>query len=290
MNKILFALFFIGISYSIHAQDDLLDLVDDDGENVEEVKSVFKGSRVVLGHSTKTKKKGELDFLISHRFGRINTGSYTLWGLDDARIRLGLEYGITDDLNVAIGRSSYDKTFDTFVKYKFIKQKTVGNPVSMVAFSSLTVNSFPRKEEDSTIVFKDRLAYTAQLLISRKINSNLSFQLSPIFVHKNRFDALNIKENTLAIGIASRYKITPSVSFNLEYFYRLNAPDNSQTNDVFSVGFDIETGGHVFQLHFTNSIMSVEKAFLTEVQDDFFDGDIHFGFNISRTFQLSRPN
>lgn len=267
------------------AQDELLELIDDE-EKSESVTTTFNGTRLILGHSVEMRAKKELEFLISHRFGRINQGAHELYGLDDAWIRLGLEYGISDKLNVGLGRSSFDKTIDAFLKYKILQQTTGPGamPVSVVALNSFTIKTSPREEDVPGIEFSDRLANVFQLLIARKFSDRLSFQLMPTYVRKNTA-TLTEEENQFALGAGGRLKLTPGLAFNAEYYYRLNPPDNGFTNS-FSVGFDIETGGHVFQLHFTNSIMTVERAFITETFDDFFDGDIHFGFNISRTFFL----
>ncbi|MTI23048.1 hypothetical protein E1176_18605 [Fulvivirga sp. RKSG066] len=268
-----------------YTQDNLLDLIDEN-EKPQEVMSTFKGTRIILGHSVKMKAKKELEFLITHRFGRINSGSHNLWGLDNAFIRLGLEYGLSDKLNIGIGRSSFDKTYDSFLKYKLARQtKGSGSfPVSLVLFNSFTIKTTPKSEDSPEVAFNDRLANVSQLLISRKINSLVSVQLMPTYIYKSTVEE-GFENSQLALGVGGRVKLTPRLAFNAEYYYRLDAPESIFTNS-FSLGFDIETGGHVFQLHFTNSIMTVERAFITETSDDFFDGDIHFGFNISRTFNL----
>lgn len=286
--RLAFYLFIVAFAVTINspliAQDDLMDLVDEP-EGKQYTSATFKGSRVILGHSVETKHKKALEFLISHRFGRINSGGHNLYGLDNANIRLGLEYGITDNLNLGVGRSSYDKSYDAFVKYKFIRQATNGAPVSMVLFNSLAVKTTPTEEDDPTYSFNDRLATVSQLLIARKFSSNLSLQVMPTFVHKNRVEIFDDNDQ-IAIGVGGRIKLTQRLAFNAEYYYRINPPENSIYKNSIAVGFDIETGGHVFQLHFTNSITAIERSFITETNDDFFDGDIHFGFNISRTFQL----
>ena len=270
-----------------YGQDDLLALLEDEsGKQI--TTSVWKGSRVVLGHSTKTRTKGELDFLISHRFGRLNQGAHELFGLDVSFIRLGLEYGITDDFNIGIGRSSFDKTYDAFVKYKFLKQSTGSgsSPVSIVYFGSVSNKTTPREQDDPTYdTFSERLAMTTQFLVSRKMNANLSLQLMPTLVHKNRVEFFD-NNSQIAMGVGGRIKVSPGMAITGEYYYRLNVPDASPYKNPISIGVDIETGGHVFQLHFTNSVMTIERSVITETLDDFFDGDIHFGFNISRTFQL----
>ena len=285
--KYLFTTFLLLLSQISWAQDDLLSLLDDAPPKKEAVYATFKGTRVILGHSVKLRKKNELEFLISHRFGTLNSGAHELWGLDAANIRLGLEYGVSDNLNIGIGRSSFDKSFDGFIKYKLLQQsKGPGSaPVSVVLFSSLAIQTTPREEDDPTRDFQDRLANTHQLIIGKKISPALSLQLMPVYVHKNRV-AREDDNDQFALGAGGRVKLTKSLALNLEYYYRITPPDGTDFNNSLSIGFDIETGGHVFQLHFTNSMMTLERAFITESFGDFFDGDIHFGFNISRTFQL----
>ncbi|MGK7392404.1 MAG: DUF5777 family beta-barrel protein [Candidatus Cyclobacteriaceae bacterium M2_1C_046] len=291
-NKLLVFLFFI--PSILYAQDDLLELLESqDSLDTEYIEATFKGTRLILGHSVKTRTKKQLEFLISHRFGRINSGAHNFWGLDDAQIRLGLEYGLTNRFNIGIGRSSFDKSYDGFLKYKLLRQSTGARsfPFTAVALTSMAIKTVPRADENPAIEFSNRLSYAAALLIARKFNENLSLQLMPTWVHKNfvEYDPINNyypKNDVFAIGIGGRQKLTKSLALNLEYYYRLNEHENSPNHNSFSVGFDIETGGHVFQLHFTNSIMTLERSFITETNDDFWDGDIHFGFNISRTFHL----
>ncbi|HNP16858.1 MAG TPA: DUF5777 family beta-barrel protein [Fulvivirga sp.] len=286
MKKLLFILL-ITLPYVSHAQDDLMDLLDDGSDKKQYVPAAFHGSRIILGHSVVTRHKKELEFLISHRFGTINSGSYEFFGLDNAFIRLGLEYGISDNFNVGVGRSSFDKTIDTFLKYRIARQSTgVGSfPFSIVFIHSLAIKTTPRSSDDPTISFSDRLATAHQVLIAHRFNDKLSLQLMPSFVQKNRTQGVD-NSDQFALGAGGKVKLTRSVSLNVEYYYRIDEAENSVYNNSFSVGFDIETGGHVFQLHFSNSAMTVERSFITETFGDFFDGDIRFGFNISRTFQL----
>ncbi|MDH5475170.1 MAG: DUF5777 family beta-barrel protein [Cyclobacteriaceae bacterium] len=302
LNKItlLFTLLF---SCSIaNAQDNLMSLLDDDSNEKKEVTSVFKGTRVLLGHSTKLRKKNELELLISHRFGALNSGAYEYFGLDASSIRIGLEYGVTNNINVGWGRSSNDKTYDGFIKYKIISQSSGqgGMPISIAWFSNIAVKTSPQAKVDSTYEFKERLSYTHQLLVSRKFSSGTSIQLMPTFVYRNRPSDLTDQDQMFIIGIGGRQKLTKSLTLNFEYFHRINpveentewylavnpAGQNGIEKDCFAIGFDIETGGHVFQIQFTNSILTNERGFLTETFDDFWSGDIHLGFNISRTFQF----
>ncbi len=281
---------FIVIAYTplVYAQD--LDLLNDDvAEPVTEFAfATFKTNRVVNGHSIETVAKKEFDFKISHRFGFLSGGPYDLFGLDQATMRIGGDYGITDNLNVGIGRSTVDKTYDGFVKYKFLKQSSgVKNmPITAAWISHMGVTTLKWTNPDRENYFSSRLHYTHQLLIARKFTEGLSVQLSPTLVHKNLIDSANLKNDILALGIGVRQKLTNRTTLNLEYYYTL--PDQLEENktNVLSVGFDIETGGHVFQLFFTNSSGPFEKAFITDTKAKWLDGDVRFGFNIARVFNF----
>ena len=227
-----------------------------------------------------------LEFLISHRFGRFNEGAYNLFGLDDSNIRLALEYGISKRINIGIGRSSFLKMYDGFVKYKILQQQTGRNkiPVSLVAFANITVNTL-RTAETESVMFSRRLQYTYQLLLARKFSSKFSLQLMPTLVHRNLVTFAEDDNDLWALGVGGRYKLSGSVALKLEIYYQFN-PDNTKPNNSLAIGFDIETGVHVFQLHLTNARAMVEPVFIGATSGNFWDGDIHFGFNISRVFNL----
>src|SRR5690606_34939302 len=268
-------------------QDDLLkQLEQNNSAEGTTVTGTFKGARLINGHSIETREKGNLDFIISHRFGRLNSGAYSLFGLDESNIRLGLDYAVTDRLTLGAGRNSLMKVYDGFLKYKILWQETGQKnlPISMVWFSNMTVTTFKRPELPMN--FERRLGYTHQILISRRFNEALSLQLSPSFIHRNLVAHRTEENDLFALGIGGRYKITRRTSLNVEYFYRLG--DQAQdTFNALAIGFDIETGGHVFQLHLTNAQAMTETGFIPSTNGDFFGGDIHFGFNISRSFQLN---
>lgn len=282
-------LIFCGLSNG-YGQDDLMDIIEDEtGEEPFFTEQTFKGTRLINGQSVETRKRGVLDVLISHRFGRLNTGAYELFGLDESNVRLGVDYGISDRLNFGIGRNSFEKTYDSFLKYKLVRQRDGDRqvvPLSVVAFSSVALKTLrsPTGQEDAD--FNSRLTYTYQLMLGRKFSPAFSFQLTPTFVHRNLVTGGDDPNGILALGAGGRIKLNKRVSLNAEYYYQLNRAENSLMQNSVAIGFDIETGGHVFQLHFTNSRAMIEKGFITETTGDFFDGDIHFGFNISRTFQL----
>jgi hypothetical protein len=251
--------------------------------------ATFKSTRVINGHSVQLRAPGVLEVLISHRFGRINEGINEFFGLDDSNIRIGLEFGILKNLNIGIGRSSFEKQYDGFLKYRLARQQQ-GNrniPITAVFFTSMAINS-SEAPPDQDWSFTNRTSYTYQLLLARKFNPNFSLQLTPTLVHKNLVEHSADDNDLLALGVGARHKITRRLAVNFEYFYAFNLPDNQDLHNSLSIGVDIETGGHVFQLHLTNSRAMIEKGFITETTDDFFDGDIHIGFNISRVFNIGK--
>ena len=285
------ALILFFIVTQVHAQGllDELEQQQDTAKVSQVAMATFKGTRLINGHTTETQGAGELNFLISHRFGRINGGLYEFFGLDQANIRLALEYGLTDRLMLGLGRSSFEKVVDGFLKYQILKQESGKRkvPFSVTAFSSMAVNTLRSDNPEREMPFTGRLDYTHQLLIARKFNSRLSVQLLPTLVHRNLVSATDISNDLFAMGVGGRYKLTNRISLNLEYYYRLNAgPEQDEYYNPLAIGVDIETGGHVFQLHFTNAQAMIEEGFVTETTGNFFSGDIHFGFNISRVFQL----
>ncbi|MCK6617885.1 MAG: DUF5777 family beta-barrel protein [Cyclobacteriaceae bacterium] len=288
--KILFYLLALLCSVPLYAQDNLLNELEDNASGPQYTIATFKGTRVVNGQSIETKRRGELEFIFSHRFGLINEGAYALWGLDQSVTRLGLEYGITDRFGLGIGRTSVDKTFDGYFRYKALRQSDKF-PVTVTALGSVYYKTYPRNSESPVpLSTEDRLAYGAQVLIARKFSPKLSLQLNPIYIHRNTVDQDVENNDDLALGFAGRYKITRSVALSGEYFLRLNAKENQPPDyvryDAVGIGIDIETGGHVFQLVFTNTLGMFERYTITETYENFWDGDIHFGFNITRTFQL----
>lgn len=272
---------------SVTAQD-LFDALGKDTVKTNYTYATFKTTRVVNGQSVENSPKGTLLFLISHHFGPANSGSYNLFGLDQSTIRFGLEYGITDRLCVGVGRSSYEKTFDGFMKYKLLKQSSGYRtmPVTLSLFSTMDVNSLKWQEPARNNFFSSRLSFAYQMLIARKFNNNLSLQVSPTLVHKNLVPGINDKNDTYAIGFGGRYKISERISLNAEYFYLMNQSKTSVAVNSLSLGVDIETGGHVFQLHFTNSQPMFERGFITGTTGKWSKGNVFFGFNIMRAFTI----
>lgn len=272
------------------AQDLLAELEAQAPKGLDYVSSTFKATRLVNGQTMETKGKGALEFIFAHRFGPLSSGAYEMWGLDQAYVRLGLEYGITDRLGAGFGRNSEDKTMDAYLRYKLLRQQAGGGmPVTVTAFGIAGYKFSPRDEDAGYAIQPgDRLSYVGQLLIARKFSQTLSIQLMPSLVHKNAVDPAIEKNNTVAVGFGGRLKVTRSVALTTEYYYRVGVPTGNPYYNPVGFGIDIETGGHVFQLVMTNSRGLTERAFLTETNGDFFAGDISFGFNVTRTFQLSK--
>ena len=256
------------------------------------VPGTFNGTRLLNGHSVETRKKGILEFLISHRFGRINSGFDQLFGLDDSNIRFAFEYAFSDDFTLALGRSSFEKTFDMYAKYRILHQKSGERtfPFSMTLLGSATQKTIKDYLPENKPSFSERLTYTGQVLLARKFSPAVSLQLAPTFIHFNSVPGPNDPHDMFAMGFGTRVKISKRVSLNAEYFYNLNPFESMDVKNSLALGVDIETGGHIFQLIFTNAVSMIEKGFIAETNGGFFNGDIHFGFNISRAFQIKKPN
>ena len=268
-------------------EDDLLSLLGGDEEQ-SYTSATFKTTRIINMHSVENAAAGVMDFRISHRFGFINTGAYDLFGLDQALMRIGLEYGVTSRLMVGFGRSNFNKAYDSFLKYKILRQGSGKRniPVSVSYFASAVCNTVKWADPNRDNYFSSRMQYTHQLLIGRKFNNDLSLQLTPTLVHKNLVPTLQDKNDILAMGFGGRYKLTQRFSVNGEYIYVLPNQISSTFYNSLSLGVDIETGGHVFQLHLTNSTSMLEPGFITESVGQWKKGGIHFGFNVSRVFTV----
>lgn len=283
MKSYLFIVFVI-FSIVAYSQDELLSELESDVKMDSTITSAFKGLKIVNLESTKLAAKRDFYFVISHRFGSVKGGAKELFGLDQSTIRFSFIFGINDWLNVGISRSSFNKTYDFTTKYRFLKQEKNGFPMTLVGFSGVTINSGIDSGIFSSFEFKHRLTYLSELLISRKFSENLSLQLTPIVFHENYVQNVQQDNTQFALGVGGRYKISKYVTFNIDYAYHFNRASNSFFNNPLSFGFDIETGGHVFQIHFTNAQPMYDAGFLTNATGDWSDGDFFFGFNLSRVF------
>ena len=291
-----FSLFFLIVlfSSSLFAQDDLMNLLNQNTvPEINYTTATFKSTRIINGHSIEKMPPGQLDFRISHRFGLLNSGAYNLWGLDQANIHFSLEYGIFNWLMIGVGRGTYEKTFDGFTKFSILRQSTGARemPVSVSVLTSVALNSLKWADTSRTNYFSSRLSYTWQILVARKFSQEFSFQLTPTVVHRNLVGTELDPNDLFAIGAGGRLKLSKRISLNAEYYYLINANNKYMSQPVYnplSVGVDIETGGHVFQIMLTNSLAMIEKGFIGETTGQWKKGDIHLGFNISRVFTLQK--
>lgn len=265
------------------AQDDLL--AELDTVKVEGYKTAaFKGLKIVNFESTKMVSSKELFFVVSHRFGSVKTGFEDFFGLDQAVTRLNFIYGISDGINVGVSRSSFQKIYEGSLKLRLLREKKNGFPFTIVSSNNILLNTALDEVVLPGLEFNNRLGYTAQLLISKKFSESLSLQLMPTFFHDN-YVAINEQHNSqYVIGFGGRQKLTKRFSLNFDYGLHLNRADTSPFKNPLSVGVDIETGGHVFQLHFTNAQPMNTNGFLGQGVGDWRTGDFFFGFNLSRVF------
>lgn len=299
MRKFLLAitLVFSGAAASYAQADSLMAMLDGDksGSTKEPVTATFKATRIINGSSVENLAMGVLDFRILHRFGRLSEGAENFFGLDDATTRLGLDYGVTKWLMVGIGHNTLKKTNDGFVKARILQQQMKGMPITLSYFGGMGIigGKAPATPAGTEYFFSNRMSYVHQLLIARKFNERLSLQIMPTLVHQNLVDSTKYSNNTFALGIGGRIKLSRRIALTGEYYYRATESEQLyaglKTYNSLSLGIDIETGGHVFQLMITNSAGITEKAFITQTTDTWSKGELHFGFNISRVFTVVKP-
>jgi hypothetical protein len=288
-NKIILVAILILLSFKIQAQD-LLDLVGDEKPKKEIVKNAFKSTRVINGHSIEFLSPGTMDLRILHRFGLLDQGAKNFYGLDQATMRLGFDFGILHNLMVGIGRSTYKKEIDGFVKFAPIMQSTGTKsfPITISCVAGMTINTLPFANPAIQNFGTSRLAYYFEASFGRKFNDNFTLQITPTVVHNNIVPFIQQPNDVFAIGLGGRYKFTKRMAFTWDYSYLLNGITDKVNYNPLGVGIDIETGGHVFQLHFSNSTGMNERAFITETTNTWGKGEIRWGFNLSRVFQIKK--
>lgn len=277
------ALIYVSFSFG---QDDLfkeLDTIKSDKKEIET--AAFKALQIATMQSTKLPVKGDWYFLVAHRFGDLSKGFDNFFGFDNALTKLGGIYGATNWLSLSLSRHTYNKTYEVGVKYKLANQEVEGFPVTIVGYNTLDINSELSKDIYPNLEFSQRMAYSTQLLISRKFSEIFSAQVASIYVHKNLYEATSDLKSTFLLGGGGRYKITKRMSINLEYAARLKVPKEDTLNsNPLTLGLDIETGGHVFQLVFSNSQPMNDISVFTNANGDWTKGKVYFGFNLYRVF------
>lgn len=279
------------LSFTAFSQDDLMKMLEDETEPVNKkdfTTATFKTTRLINGHSVENVAPGVLDFRISHRFGFLSSGAYELFGLDNATMRMGFDYGLSKRWMIGVGRSTYQKQFDGFTKFKFLRQSN-RMPITLSAVGGIMYKSLKFDNPDQINFLTSKLYYSGQLLLGRKFSESFSLQFMPTIIHYNLVEGVNDPNDVFSIGAGGRMKLSKRVSINAEYYYQLPDYKLPETINSLSIGFDIETGGHVFQLYVTNSSGMTERSFIAETTGNFFKGDIRFGFTISRVFTIVKP-
>ncbi len=292
MKFLMSALVSVAFCLPALAQDDLMKMLEQEtnkNKTPDFTTAAFKTTRIINGHSIENVAAGVLDLRISHRFGYVNGGAYEFFGLDQATMRLGLDYGLNKRWMIGIGRSTYQKQFDGFSKFKLLRQAKGGSPITASAVGTIMYKSLKFQDPARDNYLSSNLFYCGQLLLGRKFSESFSLQLMPTVIHYNLVPGANDPNDIFALGAGGRIKLSKRVSFNAEYYYQIPGYQLPGTENSLAVGFDIETGGHVFQLNFTNSTGMTERSFISETTGNFFDGDIHFGFTISRVFTIVKP-
>jgi hypothetical protein len=248
------------------------------------VHGLFRGTHLISGQSAEAQRAGELDLYIAHRFGRVNSGFYEWFGLDNASMRLGFDYGVTDWLAVGVGRSTIGKEYDGFIKIRALRQSNV-MPVSVTWHSGAFVGAMP-PDPAFPLLFRHRLAYSNQIMVARKFSDRLSLQVMPTHVHLNLVELPTDANDIFSLGVGGKVQVTKNLAVTGEYYFTPDAMLPTGGTRPLSIGLDINTGNHVFQIHFTNASGMQEKAIIANTTGSWLDGDIQFGFNMVRTFKL----
>jgi len=293
MKKILTLIIPVFFSFTALAQNNWNLPDDTSAAEGDYVLATFKGTRVINFHTVEVVGKRTLDFRISHRFGEFSSGSYNLYGIDGpANIRLGLEYSYNGRLMGGIGRSSNEKQYDGFLKFRFLRQTEDNRmPVSLTLFSGIyyTNQKDPNKQSTGFDKYKyltSRLSYVHQVIVARKINSSFSVQIAPVMVHYNMAESFTDLNDMFLVAGAARYKITKRVALTAEYAYSLKDYSTKDYFNPLGFGFDIETGGHVFQIHVTNSFGIADNQYFPYTSSSWKKEGMRIGFNVSRVFTL----
>lgn len=275
--------------------EDLMSMLDEEDQSAPAkplyTTATFKSTRVINGHSIENVAQGVLDFRISHRFGMLNQGFQDFFGLDNATTRIGFDYGILPWLMVGIGRSSYQKEYDGFFKAKILRQREKGGMPFSLSYLGAMGDQTAEVQVPAGVdyPYTNRLTFTNELIIARKFTDFLSLQIMPTWVHYNLVPTTPEPNDVFAMGIAGRIKLNHRISLTGEWYYTLPGHQLADMRNSLSFGFDIETGGHVFQLIFSNSTGMSERSVIGQTTGKWDNGDIHFGFNISRVFTIVKP-
>ncbi|WP_246008178.1 DUF5777 family beta-barrel protein [Chitinophaga lutea] len=290
------------------AQDDLGAIFGKDSVRRDPVIATFKSTRIINAQSNETLARGDLDFRVAHRFGDIggaNGGASTFFGIDNSTdIRIAFEYGITNRLTAGVSRAkgsgAFSQLYEVLGKFKLLQQ-TMDNrvPLAVTLFGNAVVTSMKSNTDKEAVnyfdKFSSRMTYTAQAVIARKFGDRFSLALLPSYVHRNKVGYMDMND-MFALGVGGRLRFSKRVALVVDYFVPFRdeaSKDYYKTQGIeffnpLGVGVEIETGGHVFHLNFTNSTATLENQFIPETTTSWLQGQFRWGFNISRRFSLGR--
>jgi len=286
-------LFLAVLTITANAQEEMLDLLEQDKiQATDYTSATFKTTRVVVGQSCENPPAGNLILVFTHHFGALNTGYENLFGLKQAQVRLGAEYGITKWMGIGFGLNTLKNTWDGFLKFKVLRQSTglKKMPVTLTIFTSTSIYTTKWEDPDRKNYFTSRMSYATQFILARKFGEWFSLQIAPTYVHVNLVPSYEDHNNIFSIGMGARFKVSKRVSINAEYYYLF--PEqivSTPAYSSFSAGVDIETGGHVFQIFLTNAMGENMESIITQTTGTWWNGDIFLGFNISRIFTVVKP-
>tara|TARA_B110000879_G_scaffold3082_1_gene4221 strand:+ start:198 stop:1109 length:912 start_codon:yes stop_codon:yes gene_type:complete len=303
MKHPLIVLALLVATVNLTAQDDLLDMLEaEESTKNYKVGPTWKTMKLVNLHSTSMVKKNGLDFRVTHRFGSIGEksggGVHNLYGLDISDdIRISFDYGITENLQIGIGRSKYSELIDASIKYKVLAQKERKAPLTLVVLGNIATT--PQQAVDTRYDdWLNTLSYFSQVIIARKLGDRFSFEFAPSLLYRNLvlkttdIDGVNAKDENvnISLGFGGRFMITKRVGIIVDYMYTFSEYRSNYRPinyyDPFGVGVEIETGGHVFHITMTNAAGIVENNYIPNTTANWGDGGIKLGFNISRVFQF----
>lgn len=285
--------FLVMLVSKVSAQDDMMKMLNENTKPVIDYTSAtFKATRVVVGQSCEIAPTGNLIFLFSHHFGALNTGYENLFGLKQAQVRLGLEYGATDWFGLGVGLNTLQNTWDGFVNFKILRQSKGARrmPFTLTVFGSTAIYTTKWSDPTRKNYFSSRISYATQVILARKFGERFSLQIAPTYVHVNLVPTPDDHNNIFSLGAGARFKISQRVAINAEYYYLFPGQIKSTpATSAFSFGVDIETGGHVFQIFLTNANGENMESIVTQTTGKWQNGDIFLGFNISRIFTVVKP-
>lgn len=277
---LLSCIFWINYTY---AQEDLLGELVSNSKSTPFESPAFKAFKIGNLQSTKVASKGDIYMVVSHRFGSLEKGVNTFYGLDEANTKIQMIYGVMNGFHIGVSRESLRKTFAGSAKLKLISQGK-NSPLNIVAYGTVNVNTQLSNQQYSKLRYRDRLSYASQLLISRRLSKSISLEIAPTYVRQNLVLEPFQKHDQMILAFGGRFKLSKRSALTFDYAYNLSRHHKSVYKDPLSIGIDIETGGHVFQLLFSNAQSTNEPGFLSNAEGDWTKRSIFFGFNVVRVF------